>query len=105
MKKRLPKSMTVHKLKIMIQRLWKVEPEQQKLFFVDSSENAVPNEMDDDYKELEFYGVEEGGTISMELVDLEQEKNLEQQKRQQYVEKMKQQEKDADTQVKWKKLM
>jgi hypothetical protein len=60
--KRLPGSVTVQKLKGLLQRVYRVDTAQQRLSYLDRSRN-IEIEMDDDLKQLSFYSVESGDTI------------------------------------------
>ena len=59
--KKLPATMTISKLKGLLQRLFKVSPSCQILSYVD--ENAHEVKLDDDLRPLSFYSVGSGDTI------------------------------------------
>ncbi len=65
---------------------------------------TVPNLLEDAYKELEFYGIEEGGVITVEETSKEEENKIQSELRQKQNAKMIQQEKEADDTIRWKKL-
>ncbi len=93
----------MYKLKLVIKRFWKIECEDQKLWYMDS-DMTVPNLLEDAYKELEFYGIEEGGVITVEETSKEEENKIQSELRQKQNAKMIQQEKEADDTIRWKKL-
>ncbi|XP_028407630.1 tubulin-specific chaperone E-like [Dendronephthya gigantea] len=59
--KKLPGSMTIAKLKGLLQRIFKVPPSSQILSYVDKSDHEI--KLDDDLRPLSFYSVGPGDTI------------------------------------------
>eukprot|EP01027_Heterolobosea_sp_BB2_P009865 GEZU01014523.1.p1 GENE.GEZU01014523.1~~GEZU01014523.1.p1 ORF type:complete len:344 (+),score=111.26 GEZU01014523.1:305-1336(+) len=73
--RKLPTStMTVQKLKQMCQRLFKLDPSLQRLYYRESRDNPIPDALDDDFKLLSYYGIKDGGEIIMEEIDPEKER-------------------------------
>jgi hypothetical protein len=60
--KRVPGSMTVQKLKGMLQRVYGVDSSQQRLTYLDSLRN-IEIEIDDNLKQLSYYSIQSGDTI------------------------------------------
>lgn len=67
-KKRLPLSMTVGNLKVMMNKLFTCDPTFQRLSYSDGS-GMFPIALDDDMKPLSFFGVQDKGDILMEEID------------------------------------
>ncbi|XP_019631019.1 PREDICTED: tubulin-specific chaperone E-like [Branchiostoma belcheri] len=68
--KKLPGTMTVQKLKILIQRLVKVNITDQKLSYTSGKEDLEDNpeiELDNDMRDLTFYSIENGDIISVQV--------------------------------------
>ena len=61
--KKLPRTLTISKLKGMMQRLFKVPSVRQMLSYVDQTGREI--EMDDDLRPLSFYSLESGDTINV----------------------------------------
>lgn len=61
--KKLPCTMTISKLKGLLQRIFKIQPVRQSLFCVDQTGHEI--EMDDDLRQLSFYSVKSGDTIKL----------------------------------------
>lgn len=61
--KKLPVSMTISKLKGLLQRVFKVSPSNQMLSYVDQNDHEVI--LDDDLRSLSFYSVGSGDTIHL----------------------------------------
>ena len=61
--KKLPATMTISKLKGLLQRLFKVSPSSQILSYVDQNGHEV--ELDDDLRQLSFYSVGSGDIIHL----------------------------------------
>ena len=59
--KKLPGTMTIAKLKGLLQRMFKVPPSSQILSYVDKSDHEI--KLDDDLRPLSFYSVGSGDTI------------------------------------------
>mmetsp|Transcript_9641 Transcript_9641/g.15807 ORF Transcript_9641/g.15807 Transcript_9641/m.15807 type:complete len:718 (-) Transcript_9641:28-2181(-) len=73
--KRLPLSMTVKELKVLCQRLFKVDADLQKLFYRETGKSfGHPVALDEDIMPIVDYGVKAGGEIIMEARDPEKEK-------------------------------
>lgn len=69
--KRLPGSMTVGRLKQLLQRLFKLDPDLQTLYYK-SEKNAPPTPLDDDDQSLSYFGVVNGCEIFMNEIDVKQ---------------------------------
>lgn len=69
--KRLPGSMTVGRLKQLLQRLFKLDPDLQTLYYK-SEKNAPPTMLDDDDQSLSYFGVCNGCEIFMNEIDVKQ---------------------------------
>jgi len=69
-KRKLPGSMTVAKVKILMQQLFKLDASKQRLYYRESATTAFPLVLDDDFKSMSFYGIADGGTILMEEIDV-----------------------------------
>ena len=61
--KKLPATMTISKLKGLLQRIFKVPPSNQVLSYVDPNDHEV--QLDDDLRQLSFYSVGSGDTIHL----------------------------------------
>jgi len=61
--KKLPISITIANLKVLCQRLFKIEPSSQKLYYKESKFTPFPELLDDDSRALSYYGVKEQGEI------------------------------------------
>ncbi|XP_070577228.1 tubulin-specific chaperone E-like [Ptychodera flava] len=61
--KKLPGSMTVQKLKMLIQRLFKVSTSDQKLAYISKKIGEPEVEIDNDMRQLSFYSIENEDTI------------------------------------------
>ena len=61
--KKLPSTMTISKLKGLLQRIFKVSPSSQILSYVDENDHEV--ELDDDLRSLSFYSVGHGDVIHL----------------------------------------
>lgn len=61
--KKLPATMTISKLKGLLQRIFKVPPTNQVLSYVDPNDHEV--QLDDDLRPLSFYSVGSGDTIHL----------------------------------------
>eukprot|EP01083_Nonionella_stella_P227466 807031_1 len=79
LRKRLPSSLKIGRLKIMCARAFGLDVELQMLHFRVEGD-AFPSEMDDDENTLAFYGVSDGAEILMNEVDVKAER-LEQKKK------------------------
>lgn len=70
--RKLPTSLVVSKLKLVCLQIFKLDPSRQRLFYQAPSEGdskAEPSfmeELEDDMRQLAFYGVADGGTIVMD---------------------------------------
>jgi hypothetical protein len=74
-RKRLPLTMTVKELKVLCQKLFKVDVDLQVLFYRETSkEFGHPQELNEDAMPIVDFGVKEGGEIIMEARDPEKEK-------------------------------
>ncbi len=60
--KKLPVSITVEKLKVMVQQLFNLEPALQ-LLSIQSYKDSPPSLLEDDYATLGYYGVQNGANI------------------------------------------
>eukprot|EP00741_Cyanophora_paradoxa_P000884 tig00000448_g854.t1 len=67
--RKLPASMTVAKLKVLMQQLFKVEARRQRLFYRDSPETPFRVELEEELKDLSYYGAGDGGEIALEEFD------------------------------------
>ena len=65
LKKKLPMSLSIQKLKGVLHRLYKLDPSDQLLSYVQQhgSEQKQEIEMDDDLRPLSYYGMQSGNTI------------------------------------------
>ncbi|KAL9642984.1 hypothetical protein ABK040_010676 [Willaertia magna] len=99
--KKIPKSMTVFKIKQMCQRLFKVEASRQKLFYIDE-DLACPESLYDDLKEISYYGVLDGGNILVDEIDEEQERRDEENKKKIKDQQMKEQQDMVERYIQWK---
>lgn len=60
--KRLPSSMTVQKLKGLLQRVYTVNTTQQRLSYIDNT-RGIEIEIDDNLKQLSYYSIQSGDII------------------------------------------
>jgi len=67
--RRLPLSMTIGSLKVMMQKIFKCELSAQRLSFKESGGAMFPTVLDDDSQTLSYYGVTDKGDILMEEID------------------------------------
>jgi len=103
-KKKLPLSMTVKELKIVCQRLFKVEADFQKLFYRETGKDfGHPVALDEEDMPLSDFGVSAGGEIILEARDLEKEKQDESKKAAKDAALMKAQEEHANLQSRLKR--
>eukprot|EP00742_Colponemidia_sp_Colp-10_P003275 GILJ01003485.1.p1 GENE.GILJ01003485.1~~GILJ01003485.1.p1 ORF type:complete len:552 (+),score=93.11 GILJ01003485.1:115-1770(+) len=65
--RKLPLTMTVKDVKVLCSRLYKVDPSKQLLSFREDQNCPYPDILDDDMRQLSFYGLKSGGQIWMEL--------------------------------------
>jgi len=65
--KKLPASLTIINLKILCQRLFKVDQLDQKIYYISGKDVIVPDKMDDDTRPLSYYGVSENGEIIVNI--------------------------------------
>lgn len=63
--KKLTPSMTVLETKLLCQQAFKLNTAEQRLFFLQEEAEEFPEELGDDSRQLDFYGVQTGGTIIM----------------------------------------
>ena len=103
LEKKIPYGLTIHKLKQMCQRLFKLEVSKQRLFYIDVG-HSLPEPLKDDFTDVDFYGVKDGGTIIMDEIDeLEQQKKEEELKREKE-RTIKEQEEQVARELRWKQL-
>ncbi|XP_013395926.1 tubulin-specific chaperone E-like [Lingula anatina] len=62
-KKRLPRTMKIQKLKPLIQRLYKIGDLDFKLVYTSQKAQGTEYDFDDDLKELSYFSIEDGDTI------------------------------------------
>mmetsp|Transcript_9917 Transcript_9917/g.18287 ORF Transcript_9917/g.18287 Transcript_9917/m.18287 type:complete len:744 (+) Transcript_9917:283-2514(+) len=102
--KRLPLTMTVHELKVLCQRLFKVDVDLQNLFYRETGKTfGHPTALDDDAMPIVDFGVTTGGEIIMEARDPEQDAEKEAKRAVQEAESMRAQEKQAAHQAEIKR--
>jgi hypothetical protein len=102
-KKKVPLNLTVHKLKLMCTRLFKLDADLMKLYYKDVEDEFAQPLTEDQY-DLAFYGVRDGGLILMEEIDFEfEEKKKKDQEAQEKV-NLQKQTRDIEQQMQWKKL-
>ena len=72
LKKKLPASFAVGKLKLLCKKVFDLDPDMQTLYYEqgDKRSGTVPTFLDDDAQSLGFFGVYDGMTIYMNEVDL-----------------------------------
>ena len=66
-------TMTVATLKLLCQRRFKLDASEQSLFYRDNSTCGHPIALDDDTKDIGYFGVKDGGEIIMEELSAEQQ--------------------------------
>ena len=70
---KVPESMTVATLKLLCQRRFKMDASEQMLFYRDNATCGHPLSLDDDAKDIGYYGVKDGGEIIMEELSEQQQ--------------------------------
>jgi hypothetical protein len=67
MKKRLPETMTIRQVKLILQRKFKsLRADEMTLYYRDANTSGHPEHLSDDDKDLAYYGIQNGGEIMME---------------------------------------
>ena len=67
MQKRLPETMTIRQVKLIAQRKFKsLRADDMELYYRDQSTSGHPEHLNDDDKNLAYYGIQNGGEILME---------------------------------------
>jgi hypothetical protein len=67
MQKRLPETMTIRQVKLIAQRKFKsLRADDMELYYRDKSTAGHPEHLNDDDKDLAYYGIQDGGEILME---------------------------------------
>lgn len=67
MQKRLPETMTIRQVKLIAQRKFKsLRADDMELYYRDQSTAGHPEHLNDDDKDLAYYGIQDGGEILME---------------------------------------
>ena len=69
--KKLPTAMTVAQLKMLCKRLFKLQPQYQRLMFREKGSGGFPDDMYDDTKSLSFYNIKDGMEILMQSNNFE----------------------------------
>ena len=101
--KKIPYGFTIQKLKLMCQRLFKLEASKQRLFYIDVG-HSLPEPLGDDFKDIDFYAVKDGGTIIMEEIDEFAQQKEEELKRKERERTIKEQEEQVSRELRWKQL-
>jgi len=66
--KKLPSSLTIVNLKILCQRLFKIDQTYQKIYYKSGKDMVVPENLNDDTQPLSYYGVKDNGEIIIEQI-------------------------------------
>lgn len=101
--KKIPYGLTIKKLKLMCQRLFKLDTSKQHLFYVDVG-HSLPEPLSDDFKDIDFYAVKDGGTILMEEIDEVQEQRKLELAKKEKERSLKEQEEQVAREMRWKHL-
>lgn len=64
--KKIPVSMTISNLKILCNRLFKMEVNEMKVFYRQSKDIPCPEELDDDTRPLSYYDVKDNSELIIE---------------------------------------
>eukprot|EP00817_Percolomonadidae_sp_ATCC50343_P007076 CAMPEP_0117420682 /NCGR_PEP_ID=MMETSP0758-20121206/1959_1 /TAXON_ID=63605 /ORGANISM="Percolomonas cosmopolitus, Strain AE-1 (ATCC 50343)" /LENGTH=324 /DNA_ID=CAMNT_0005202421 /DNA_START=684 /DNA_END=1658 /DNA_ORIENTATION=+ len=103
--KKLSLSLKVGQLKRICYKLFKLEPELQALYYTPDMEDLFPEALDDDDKEIRYYGVSNNGVILVQERDLDKEKQEAEEKKKEKEDIAKQQEDEMKQKMSWNATM
>jgi hypothetical protein len=93
--RKLPGSMTVGRLKQLLQKLFKLEPALQVLYYK-AEPGAAPTMLDEDAETLTYFGVTSGCEVFMNEVDLKAKQREEEQRKREEEERLERQLKERE---------